>query len=92
MRDGRVQIVVTALDNADGFLNYLDMGAIAVGPDLQPVNVPMKQTAPGRYVGEMIPDQAGSYMLSVLPGPNKPPITTVSRFRFQMSIEFAKRI
>jgi uncharacterized membrane protein len=76
MKDGRVQIVVTALDSEDGFLNYLDMGAIAVGPDLQPVNVAMKQTAPGRYVGEMVPDQAGSYMLSVIPGPNKPPITT----------------
>jgi hypothetical protein len=76
MKDGRVQIVVTALDSEAGFLNYLDMGAIAVGPDLRPIQVPMKQTAPGRYVGEMIPDQAGSYMLSVIPGPNKSPITT----------------
>ncbi|MBU6174457.1 MAG: VWA domain-containing protein, partial [Planctomycetes bacterium] len=76
LKDGKVQVVVTALDDRDGFVNYLDMGAIAVGPDLNPVNVAMKQVAPGRYVGELTPDQAGSYMLSVIPGRNKPPITT----------------
>lgn len=76
VRDGRVQIVVTALDADDRFVNYLDMNAIAVGPDLKPENVAMKQLAPGRYVGELTPEQAGSYMLSIVPGSGKPPITT----------------
>jgi uncharacterized membrane protein len=75
-RDGRVQVVVTALDENDGYVNYLEMGAIAVGPDLKPTNLTMRQVAPGRYVGELTPDQAGSYMLSIIPGSNKPPITT----------------
>jgi uncharacterized membrane protein len=76
MKDGKVQVVVTALDADDRFVNYLDMGAIAVGPDLKPTNISMKQTAPGRYVGEMTPEVAGSTMLSILPGQGKPPITT----------------
>lgn len=75
-KDGRVQVIVTALDENDGYVNYLEMGAIAVGPDLKPTNLTMRQVAPGRYVGELTPDQAGSYMLSIIPGSNKPPITT----------------
>jgi hypothetical protein len=76
IKDGRVQVVVTALDADDRFVNYLDMNAIAVGPNLKPTNFAMRQQAPGRYVGEMTPEQAGSYMLSIVPGGGKPPITT----------------
>lgn len=76
VKDGRVQVVVTAMDKDDKFMNYLDMNAIAVGPDLKPINVPLRQQAPGRYVGEVTPDQTGSYMLSVVPGSGKAPITT----------------
>lgn len=76
VKDGRVQIVVTALNADDKLVNFLDMNAIAVGPDLKPVNVQMKQQASGRYVGEMTPEQAGSYMLSIVPGGGKPPVTT----------------
>jgi len=76
IKDGRVQIVVTALNADDNFVNFLDMNAIAVGPDLKPISVSMKQQASGRYVGELTPDQAGSYMLSIVPGGGKPPITT----------------
>ena len=76
IKDGRIQIVVTALNADDNFVNFLDMNAIAVGPDLKPISVAMKQQASGRYVGELTPDQAGSYMLSIVPGGGKPPITT----------------
>ena len=76
IKDGRVQIVVTALNADDKFVNFLDMNAIAVGPDLKPINVAMRQQASGRYVGELTPEQAGSYMLSIVPGGGKPPITT----------------
>ena len=76
VKDGRVQIVVTALNADDKFVNFLDMNAIAVGPDLKPINVAMRQQASGRYVGELTPEQAGSYMLSIVPGGGKPPITT----------------
>ncbi len=76
IKDGRVQIVVTALNADDKFVNFLDMNAIAVGPDLKPINIAMRQQASGRYVGELTPEQAGSYMLSIVPGGGKPPITT----------------
>ena len=76
IKDGRVQIVVTAMNADDKFVNFLDMNAIAVGPDLKPINISMRQQASGRYIGEMTPEQAGSYMLSIVPGGGKPPITT----------------
>jgi hypothetical protein len=52
------------------------MNATAVGPNLEPISLPLKQQAPGRYVGEFTPEEAGSYMLSVLPGAGKLALTT----------------
>lgn len=75
-KDGRVQIVVNAMDANDQFLNFLDMNATAIGPDLKPISVPLRQQAPGRYIGEFAPEQSGSFMVSVSPGPGKPTITT----------------
>jgi uncharacterized membrane protein len=75
-KEGRVQIVVNAMDANDQFLNFLDMNATAIGPDLKPITVPLRQQAPGRYIGEFIPEQSGSFMVSVNPGAGKPTITT----------------
>jgi uncharacterized membrane protein len=74
--EGRVEVVVNALNQEDEFLNFLDMQAVAVGPDLKPVPVIMRQAAPGRYVGSFEADNAGSYLVNVMPGPGMPPITT----------------
>ncbi|MEM8733991.1 MAG: glutamine amidotransferase, partial [Planctomycetota bacterium] len=74
--DGKVKVVVNALNNEDEFLNFLDMQAVAVGPDLKPVPLVMRQSAPGRYVGEFETDGAGSYLVNVIPGANMAPITT----------------
>jgi hypothetical protein len=52
------------------------MSAVAVGPDLKPLPVVMRQAAPGRYVGSIETDAAGSYLLNVLPGPGMAPLTT----------------
>jgi uncharacterized membrane protein len=76
VREGRVQIVVNALDANDQFLNFLDMSATAIGPDLKPIAVPLRQQAPGRYIGEFAPNQSGSFMVSVNPGAGKPTMTT----------------
>jgi uncharacterized membrane protein len=75
-KEGRVQIVVNAMDANDQFLNFLDMNATAIGPDLKPITVPLRQQAPGRYIGEFTPEQSGSFMVSVNPGAGKPTITT----------------
>lgn len=76
VRDGRVQVVVNALNANDEFLNFLDMNATAIGPDLKPISVPLRQQAPGRYIGEFAPEAAGSFMVSVSPGQGKPNVTT----------------
>jgi uncharacterized membrane protein len=70
IKDGRVRVVVTALDNEDEFLNFLNMAATATSPDpKQPaIEIGMRQEAPGRYVGEFEADEAGSYFIAVSPG------------------------
>tara|TARA_R110002049_G_scaffold27321_2_gene93985 strand:+ start:44155 stop:47187 length:3033 start_codon:yes stop_codon:yes gene_type:complete len=76
VRGGEVQVVVNALDKDDSFLNFLDMNASALGPDLKPLPLRMRQTAPGRYVGSFPSESAGSYFVNVLPGPGAAPLTT----------------
>ncbi|MEM9588030.1 MAG: VWA domain-containing protein [Planctomycetota bacterium] len=74
--DGEVQVVVSALDKDDEFLNFLEMNASALSPGLDPIPLRMRQTAPGRYVGTFAADEAGSYFVNVLPGPGSAPLTT----------------
>ena len=75
-RDGEVQVVVNALDDDDEFLNFLDMNATVLGPDLKPIPLRMNQTAPGRYVGTFDADGSGNYFVNVIPGPGSPPLST----------------
>ena len=74
VKDGKVRVIVTALGPQDEFLNFLNMSGAAVDPDLKNFEVKIAQTAPGRYVGEFEVDKAGSYFLTVSPGPGKAPI------------------
>lgn len=70
IKDGRVRVVVTALDQNDQFLNFLNMAGSATSPDPKKpaIEISMKQEGPGRYVGEFAADEAGSYFLAVSPG------------------------
>jgi uncharacterized membrane protein len=74
--DGRVRLVINALDKNDEFLNFLNISGTAVGPDMQPVPMKIDQTAPGRYVGEFPAKDAGSYFLMISPGAGQSPIRT----------------
>ena len=47
VEDGKVKLVITALDKDDEFLNFLDMAGTVVGPDMKPIDLDVKQTAPG---------------------------------------------
>ncbi|MGB0598920.1 MAG: VWA domain-containing protein [Rubripirellula sp.] len=76
VRDGEVQVVVNALNKDDSFKNFLDMNASVLGPDLSPIPLRMRQTAPGRYVGSFPGDKAGSYFVNVLPDAGETPLTT----------------
>ncbi len=75
-RDGRVEVVVNATDADDRFVNFLEIGGAAVGPDLQPFSITLAQQSAGRYVGSFPADQAGAYVLSVVPGAGQAPLTT----------------
>lgn len=80
--NGGVEVVVNALNQEDEFLNFLDMQAVAVGPDLKPLPLIMRQVAPGRYVGTFEAETAGSYLVNVIPGPGMAPITTGASIPF----------
>nr|MCU0982387.1 glutamine amidotransferase [Pirellulaceae bacterium] len=74
IRDGKVRVVVTALDKDDEFQNFLNMAATVVDPELDDFEVGIRQIAPGRYQGEFDADKAGSYFVTISPGPGKAPI------------------
>lgn len=75
-RDGQVQVVVNALDKNDDFLNFLPMNASVLDPDLKPVPLQMRQTAPGRYVGTFPADRSGNFFVNVMPDAGAAPLTT----------------
>jgi hypothetical protein len=74
--DGRVRVVVSALDQKDQFLNFLNMAATVVGPRLEPIALQLEQTAPGRYVGAFPARKPGSYFLMISPGAGQAAIRT----------------
>ncbi len=76
VRDDEVQVVVTALDQDDEFLNFLQMNASVLDPNLKPVPLQMRQTAPGRYVGTFPADAAGNFFVNVVPQAGAVPLTT----------------
>jgi Mg-chelatase subunit ChlD len=73
-KNGAIQVVVTALDQDEQFANFLDLAGTLLGPNMEPIDLPLKQTAPGRYVGTAPAAQAGSYFLSVAAGPGQAPV------------------
>jgi uncharacterized membrane protein len=74
IKDGKVRVVITALDKDDEFLNFLNMAGTIVNPELGDSELRVRQTAPGRYIGEFDADQAGSYFVTISPGAGKAPI------------------
>ena len=76
VKDGKVQVIIHALDQNDELLNFLQMSASVVGPDMQSESFPVRQTAPGRYVGQFDGEQAGSYFVTVTSGPGQPVLRT----------------
>ncbi|MFM8253274.1 MAG: VWA domain-containing protein [Planctomycetota bacterium] len=75
-RDGKVRVVVTALNQNDEFLNFLSMSAAGLDPDLKSVDLKVQQVAPGRYVSEFEASKAGSYFVTINPGPGFAPLLT----------------
>jgi len=76
VRQGRANVVITALDKQDEFLNFLELAGTVIGPDMQPHALPIEQAAPGRYVGQFDAQAAGSYLVMIQPGGGAAPLRT----------------
>lgn len=70
--EGKIRVVVDALDKDDQFLNFLQFQGIAVSPELDREGTPRKipiamvQTAPGRYEGVIDDAEArGNYFVTL---------------------------
>ena len=72
--EGKTQVIITALDEDDQFLNDLSISGTVVGPDMSSLPLRIEQTAPGRYVGEFDSEVAGSYMIVANTGADRAPI------------------
>lgn len=73
LADDHVEVVVTAMQD-DSFLNFVNMSASVVNPDLKTAPFSLEQVAPGRYRGQFPIAEPGSYFLSVLPGATGAPL------------------
>lgn len=76
VRDGSTQVIVTALDQNDEFLNNQSLSGTVVAPDMKSIPFQIEQTAPGRYTGEFPSELAGSYLVVINSGAGKAPIRT----------------
>ncbi len=76
VREGSTQVIITALDQNEQFLNDQAMNGTVVAPDMTSIPLRIEQTAPGRYVGQFSSDQAGSYLIVVNTGTGGAPIRT----------------
>ena len=76
VEDGKLQVIVDALDKDDEFLNFLDVAGTVVSPDMTSQSLELRQTAPGRYVGEAQVGDSGSYFVNLIPGADQGIIRT----------------
>ncbi len=64
--EGRIKIVVDALDKNNQFLNFLGIQGYVVNPDLKSAPVELVQTAPGRYEATFEnADSSGNYFVNL---------------------------
>ncbi len=74
VKDGKVKVVITALDENEQFANSLNLVGNVVDPELKQRDLRIEQTAPGRYEGEFPADAAGGYFMTINPGGGNAPI------------------
>ena len=56
-------VTVNAVDEEGVFVNGMETAVRLVGPDGEPIQVQLSQTAPGRYEGAFAPQEEGAYMM-----------------------------
>lgn len=75
-RDGRVSVTVTALDENDEFINFLDIGGTGIGPDGKSIPLQFQPAGPGRYVADAAANGDGNFLASIFPGEGYERLTT----------------
>ena len=64
--DGKIKVVVDALDKDSQFLNFLQIQGSVLSPDLKRSRLDLVQTAPGRYEGTVDEAEAsGNYFVNL---------------------------
>jgi hypothetical protein len=64
--EGKIKVVVDALDKESQFLNFLQIQGSILSPDLKRTRVDLVQTAPGRYEGTVENAEAsGNYFVNL---------------------------
>jgi uncharacterized membrane protein len=64
--EGRIRVVVDALDKDNNFLNFLQVQGNVVSPDLKRSTLELVQTAPGKYEGTIEDAEAsGNYFVNL---------------------------
>lgn len=58
-------VIADARDSQGGYLNGLQLEAAVVNSQLERLNVPLQQTAPGRYEAVFSPSREGAYFVTV---------------------------
>lgn len=76
VKDGKARIVIDALDDNEEFLNFLNVNARGISPDLKGFDLNFSQVGPGRYSAEVDVDKSGNYLFSVFPGEGYERLTT----------------
>ncbi len=59
------RVTVEVMDDQGGFVNFLDLDAHIVGPDLKVETLRLEQAAPGRYTQEFPVRDVGAYLVTV---------------------------
>jgi uncharacterized membrane protein len=67
-KDGKARIVVTALNDQEEFLNFLNVNGRGISTDGKDVELTFTQVGPGRYVAEHDIEGAGNLLYSIFPG------------------------
>ena len=82
LRDNKGRVVVTAINEKDDFINFLNFNArgippgTAAGADGNGFDLNFSQTGPGRYEAEFDASESGNYLLTILPGEGYERLTT----------------
>lgn len=75
-KDGKARIVVTALNDKEEFLNFLNINGRGISTDGKDLDLEFSQVGPGRYIAEHDIEGSGNLLYSIFPGEGYERLTT----------------